>query len=115
MYSARRSLGWLLQVVTAAILVLAVLSHLIRVHLSGSYHGLPTYDDVASSFKNPLVVAEELILLAAALYHALYGLHTVLVEASLVREEKSKTIFTILGVILFAYALLLTLYIAIKL
>lgn len=110
MSSGRRGLGWLLQAATGAVLVVAVTSHLLRVHLSGSYKGLPTYEEVLASFKNPLVVAAELALLGAALYHALYGLHMVLVEASLVREEKSRRIFTALGLALFAYAFLLTLY-----
>ena len=83
--------------------------------MQGSYKGLPTYQEVVASFKNPLVVIVELSLLSAAIYHALYGLHMVLVEANFVREENSRKIFTLIGLLLFIYALALTLYIAFSL
>jgi len=112
--SRKGGLGWVLQALTGAVLTAVVVAHLVRVHLQGSYKGLPTYGEVLMAFKNPLVVASELALLVAALYHALYGLHMVLVEAKLVSEGKSRKMLSTLGILLFAYALLLTLYLAAK-
>ncbi len=114
MSSGRKSLGWIFQVITAVILVVAVLAHLLRVHIWGSYKGLPTYQDVIAAFKNPLVLGMELVLAGAAIYHALYGLHMVLVEANLVKEEKSRKILAILGSAMFIYALILSIILAIK-
>ncbi len=114
MFSPKKGAGWVLQVLTGALLTLLITLHLVRVHVQGSYKGLPTYEEVLRAFKNPVTVALELALVGAALYHALYGIHMVLVEAGILREDKSRKALSVLGALLFTYALALTLYLAVK-
>lgn len=100
---SRSGKAWLLQAVTGAILTLAVLAHIYRVHLTGSAHGIPTYEEVISALKNPLVMAGEMVLATAATFHALYGLHMVLVEAQLLREDVSKKVMLVIGIIIMTW------------
>ncbi|MCC6059305.1 MAG: hypothetical protein LM563_03570 [Thermofilum sp.] len=110
----RRGLGWLLQAVTGALLVVLISAHIVRVHLEGSYKGLPTYQDVLSAFKNPLIVAAELALSFSVIYHAMYGLYMVVVEAGLLGERRARALFTVAGVALAVYTLAVTAYLALK-
>ena len=110
----RRGLGWLLQAVTGVLLVLFVGAHIVRVHLEGSYKGLPTYRDVLAVFKNPLIVAAELALSLSVIYHAMYGLYMVVIEAGLLGERRAKAVFTAIGIVLVFYTLAVTAYLALK-
>lgn len=100
MPSGKSGVAWFLQAVTGAVLALAVSAHIVRVHLLGSAHGIPTYEEVLAALKNPLVMLGELVLAFSATYHALYGLHMVLVESKLLSEEKSRKVLTALGIAL---------------
>ncbi|MEM0267586.1 MAG: hypothetical protein QXT33_07230 [Thermofilum sp.] len=106
----KKGVGWVLQALTGVLLVLFVTAHIIRVHLEGSHKGLPTYEEVISAFKNPLIAAAELALAAAVTYHAMYGLYTVTVEAELLRERRARALFTALGAAIFTYTLAVTAY-----
>jgi len=100
---SRSGKAWFLQAVTGAILTLAALAHVYRVHLTGSAHGIPTYEEVIQALKNPLVMAGEVVLAVAATYHALYGLHMVLVEAQAMREDASKKILAGMGILIMTW------------
>jgi len=110
----RRGLGWLLQAVTGALLVLLIGAHIVRVHLEGSYKGLPTYQDVLAAFRNPLIVVAELALSISVIYHAMYGLYMVVIEAGLLGERRAKVLFAAVGSALAVYTLAVTAYLALR-
>lgn len=109
----KRGFGWLLQALTGVLLTFFVTAHIIRVHLEGSHKGLPTYEEVLSAFKNPLIVVAELVLAIAATYHAMYGLYMVAVEAELLSEGKARILFATLGVVVLLYIFAVTAYLAV--
>ncbi len=67
--------GWLLQRLTAIVLVPIVLVHIAMMHKWTS-HGLP-WDQVAARLSNPYWKVLEIVFLVVALYHGLNGLYGV--------------------------------------
>lgn len=71
--------GWLLQRVTAALVAILLVTHLWLLHYV--YLGEKiSFQRVAERLTSPPILAIELVLLGAAIYHALYGLRSILID-----------------------------------
>jgi succinate dehydrogenase cytochrome b556 subunit len=70
--------AWLFQRITAVLLIVCLAIHLILTHLL--HIGDLTYDTVGKRVAHGAVTALDIILLAAAIYHALNGLRMVLMD-----------------------------------
>lgn len=110
------SILWLLQMITALILIFAVGAHMIIMHLdtiaslfTSLPHGVEAVEwkAVAQRGRQISFVVAYIIFLAAAIYHGFYGLRNILIEAfSKYKIEKPVGwILVTLGVALFAYGL----------
>jgi succinate dehydrogenase hydrophobic membrane anchor protein len=71
-------LSWLFQRITAVLVIICLAIHLILTHLANI--GNLNYDTVGHRLAHGTVTAMDIILLAAALFHALNGLRMVLMD-----------------------------------
>lgn len=103
---------WLLQAVTGIILLFAVTLHIVRVHVYGSFRGLPTYRDVVLALRNPMIATLSVIFTIAVTYHALYGIKMVIVELSILKKsERLDKILLALGILINVYVILIMLFV----
>lgn len=70
--------AWLFQRITAVLLIVCLAIHLILTHILNI--GQLDYDSVGARATHASVTALDIILLAAAIYHALNGLRMVLMD-----------------------------------
>lgn len=70
--------SWLFQRVTGALLIVCLAVHLLFTHILNI--GQLDYENVANRLAHGALTAVDIILLAAALYHGLNGLRTVLMD-----------------------------------
>jgi succinate dehydrogenase cytochrome b556 subunit len=70
--------AWLFQRITAVLLLVCLVIHLIFTHLINI--GELDYDNVANRLAHGWLTAVDIILLASAVYHALNGLRMVLLD-----------------------------------
>jgi succinate dehydrogenase / fumarate reductase membrane anchor subunit len=84
--------GWLMQRITAALLAVVLGVHLYVLHFSGEHAAL-TVAGVSIRLKSLAYLLVDYSLLAAALYHGLYGLRSVLLDyISGGRTERALTV-----------------------
>ncbi len=76
---ARGVLGWLLQRLTAVLLVLVLGTHLYVLHFAGE-HAVLTVAGVSVRLKTVTYMLVDYSLLGLALYHGLYGLRSVILD-----------------------------------
>jgi succinate dehydrogenase cytochrome b556 subunit len=70
--------AWLFQRITAVLIIICLAIHLILTHILNI--GELDYSNVANRLAHASVIAVDLILLAAGIYHALNGLRMVLLD-----------------------------------
>ncbi|MBI4216373.1 MAG: hypothetical protein HY687_03150 [Chloroflexi bacterium] len=74
--------AWVLQRLTAAVVVVTIIMHLWLTHWAQAGREI-SFDEVSRRLQSPLFVAVDVLLLGAALYHALYGVRGILWELGL--------------------------------
>jgi len=96
-------LGWLLQRISAAIIFGILVTHVIVVEYTTPGEPI-TFAESVQRLQNPLFLALLLILLGVGLYHALYGLRSVILDFITVRNQKTltRTLFGI-GIAVFGF------------
>ena len=102
--------AWLLQAATGLLLVLLLGLHLIANHFVVQ-GGLQDYRDVVNYLTNPAILVLEVLFLVVVTTHALLGIRSVVFDLGLTRQtENAVTLFlTILGIVIVAYAVWLSL------
>ncbi len=93
--------AWLFQRITAALLIVCLAIHLILTHILNI--GDLTYDTVGKRVAHGSVTALDLILLAAAIYHALNGLRMVLMDYWFTSRKRSRALTIVLWVVGIAF------------
>ncbi len=112
---SREGIKWLLQAITGVILIFTVTLHIIRVHIYGSFKGLPTYGDVVFALRNPLMASLSIIFTLAVTYHALYGLKMVIDELSIIKNtELVNKILLIVGILINVYVIFIIIFVNLK-
>ena len=78
---------WLLQRISAVILIIALGLHIGFLHFSNAGEPL-NFSDVMTRMKTPVFIALDILLLIFGLYHALYGLYSVFLDFDSGKKEK---------------------------
>ncbi|MEA2063933.1 MAG: hypothetical protein U9P14_09570 [Gemmatimonadota bacterium] len=106
----RESTLWTLHLLTGCILAVVLGIHFGVMHLGGLFGidraGVLTFASVSTRSGMPFYLVVYLVLLAAALYHGLYGLRSIVLEVTVLGPVLQKTISVILilgGLGFFAY------------
>ena len=90
LWPAHQALGvwaWLLHRITGAAIILYGMAHLVVI--SYGLVGSQAFDRLMELFQTPLLLALELVLLAAVLYHMLNGLRIILFDLGVgIRRQK---------------------------
>jgi len=109
MESGTRTVGWLIQVVTGALVLLLVTLHMIANHFIVP-NGLRNFSDVVDYLRTPIVLFFEVTFLVVVTWHGLLGLRAVLFDFGLsARTERLITwVLTVVGVATVGYGLWLT-------
>jgi succinate dehydrogenase hydrophobic anchor subunit len=104
-----RSVGWLIQVVTGALVLLLVTLHMIANHFIVP-NGLRNFNDVVQYLRTPIVLFFEVMFLVVVTWHGLLGLRAVLFDFGLsARTERVVTwVLAVVGVATVGYGLWLT-------
>jgi succinate dehydrogenase membrane anchor subunit len=104
-----RTIGWLIQVVTGALVLLLVTLHMIANHFIVP-NGLRNFNDVVDYLRTPIVLFFEVSFLIVVTWHALLGLRAVLFDFGLsARTERMVTwVLAVIGVATVGYGLWLT-------
>jgi succinate dehydrogenase hydrophobic anchor subunit len=104
-----RSVGWLIQVVTGALVLLLVTLHMIANHFIVP-NGLRNFNDVVEYLRTPIVLFFEVMFLVVVTWHGLLGLRAVLFDFGLsARTERVVTwVLAVVGVATVGYGLWLT-------
>lgn len=108
----RESTLWFWHLLAGAVILVLLAVHMTIMHLDdlllllGLSHGDPIDQEIVFARSQQfLFMVTYILLLAAALYHGLYGLRTILFELTLSRalEKAVNLILTVSGLALFAY------------
>jgi len=104
-----RTVGWLIQVITGALVLLLVTLHMIANHFIVP-NGLRNFNDVVEYLRTPIVLFFEVMFLVVVTWHGLLGLRAVLFDFGLsARTERLITwLLAIVGVVTVGYGLWLT-------
>ena len=78
---------WLLQRISAAVIVIALGLHIAYLHFITAGDPL-TYAHILNRFKMPVLITFDLLLLIFGLYHALYGVYSVFLDFDAGKKEK---------------------------
>lgn len=78
---------WLLQRISAVILVITLGLHIGFLHFSNAGEPL-NYTDIMVRLKTPVLIILDILLLIFGLYHALYGLYSVFLDFDSGKKEK---------------------------
>jgi succinate dehydrogenase hydrophobic anchor subunit len=78
----RPSFAWLAQAVSGVLLLVLLTVHIVAQHFVVE-GGLRTYADVVAWIRNPVVFAVEALLLVCVTWHAIAGVHGVLLDLGL--------------------------------
>jgi succinate dehydrogenase membrane anchor subunit len=111
----RPTFAWLAQVVSGALLLVLLTVHMVAQHFVAR-QGLRSYAEVVAWIRNPLVFAVEALLLVTVTWHAVAGLHAVLLDLGL-RGRAERIVARILldlAVVTVGYGLYLLVAIAAK-
>lgn len=98
--------AWLLQRITAVLLIVGFASHLISTHIMAI--GELSYDNIAHRLASGFFVAMDVMLLAAVLYHALNGARMVILDYWLSAKAQRRALslaLWLVGVAAFIYSL----------
>ncbi len=109
---ARRPGTWIWQALSGIGLLVLLTLHMIANHFVRE-GGLQTYQDVIDYLSNPLIIVLEVAFLAVVTYHALLGVRAIFTDLGLSDQTMTtiNRILTVLGVIMVAWGVFLTLYI----
>jgi succinate dehydrogenase / fumarate reductase, cytochrome b subunit len=97
---------WLLQRVSAVVLLVALVSHLVATHLLNL--GELSYDNIAHRLASVCFIVIDVALLAAAIFHALNGTRMVLLDYFFAQARSRRildTLLLVVGVAAFGYGL----------
>jgi succinate dehydrogenase membrane anchor subunit len=106
---------WLAQVVSGVLLLVLMTVHMVAQHFVVE-GGLRTYADVVAWIRNPVVFAVEVLLVVTVTWHAIAGVHAVLLDLGL-RGRAERTVARLLpavAVATVAYGLWLLTTIALR-
>ncbi|MBW2147283.1 MAG: hypothetical protein JRI22_09720 [Deltaproteobacteria bacterium] len=78
---------WLLQRISAVVIVIALGLHIGFLHFSHGGDPL-NYSDIIPRLKTPILISLDILLLIFGLYHALYGLYAVFLDFNSGKKEK---------------------------
>ena len=78
---------WLLQRISAVILVIALGLHIGFLHFSNAGEPL-NYSDIMVRLKTSIFISLDILLLIIGLYHALYGLYSVFLDFDSGKKER---------------------------
>lgn len=70
---------WLIKMLTGPIIIVIIFVHMIVNHLLPE-SGLMTYNDVVNYFRNPWIVAMEIVLLTTVVTHSLLGVRSIILD-----------------------------------
>lgn len=103
------TVGWFIQVVTGALVLVLVTLHMIANHFLVP-GGLRDFHDVVEYLRTPIILVLEVAFLVVVTWHGLLGLRAVLFDFGLSpRTERAITwILTVVGIATVAYGLWLT-------
>ncbi len=103
------TVGWFIQVVTGALVLVLVTLHMIANHFIVP-GGLRDFHDVVEYLRTPIILVLEVAFLVVVTWHGLLGLRAVLFDFGLSpRTERAITwILTVVGIATVAYGLWLT-------
>jgi succinate dehydrogenase hydrophobic anchor subunit len=103
------TVGWLIQVITGALVLLLVTLHMIANHFIVP-NGLRSFTDVVDYLRTPIVLFFEVTFLVVVTWHGLLGLRAVLFDFGLSRRtERAITgVLAVVGVVTVGYGLWLT-------
>jgi succinate dehydrogenase hydrophobic anchor subunit len=107
--------AWIAQVVSGGLLLVLLTVHMIANHFVVK-GGLRNYAQVAAYVGNPLILAVEITFLLVVTWHAMLGLHAVLLDLGLRGRARriAARLLTGLGVATIAYGLWLLVTVASK-
>lgn len=88
--SRQGMLGWLLQRLSAIIIFAILVTHIIVIHYTTPGEPI-TFAESIQRLENPIFVVLWLLLLGAALYHALYGVRNILLDFVTVANKRTLT------------------------
>jgi succinate dehydrogenase / fumarate reductase, cytochrome b subunit len=97
---------WLLQRVSAVILLVSLITHLVATHLLSI--GKLSFDNVAQRLASAFFISMDILLLAAAIFHALNGTRMVLLDYWFAERRSRRildAVLTVFGVAAFGYGL----------
>lgn len=101
---------WLLSLVSTAIILVLLGAHFALMHYSPVFYGesveeVRSFQAMLARGRNGAQFAIYLLLLAAALYHGLYGLRGIVLELPFARQwSRAVSVFMlIIGLVFFAY------------
>ncbi|MCP4576188.1 MAG: succinate dehydrogenase, hydrophobic membrane anchor protein [Deltaproteobacteria bacterium] len=87
--------AWLIQRISAVILVIALGLHIGFLHFANAGEPL-NYADIMTRLKTPVLISLDILLLIFGLYHALYGLYAVFLDFDSGNKER----IVVLGVLI---------------
>src|ERR1039457_5810796 len=96
--------AWLMQRVTAVLLIACLAIHLTATHIFNI--GKLDFDNIAARLANYGMVVVDLTLLAAGLFHALNGLRMVLMDYWFTSRSRARVLYGVLwvvGIVLMVY------------
>ena len=91
----RPTFAWLAQTVTGVLMLVLLTVHMVAQHLVVE-GGLRTYGQVIAWIRNPVVLVVEALLLVCVTWHAIAGVHGVLLDLGL-RGRAERIVARILG------------------
>lgn len=98
--------AWLLQRISAVVLLVGLMVHLIATHIFNI--GQLSYTNIAERLQSVFFIVVDVLLLAAAIYHALNGVRMVLLDYWFSQRSTRRVLDTVLvvfGVAAFGYGL----------
>jgi succinate dehydrogenase hydrophobic anchor subunit len=93
----RPAVIWMAQAVSGVLLLVLMTVHMVAQHFVVA-GGLRTYADVAAWIRNPVVYATEVLLLLTVTWHAIAGVHAVLLDLGLRGRAERRAARVLLGV-----------------
>ena len=97
---------WLLQRVSAVILLVSLITHLVATHLLNM--GKLSYDNIGQRLASGFFITMDILLLAAAIFHALNGTRMVLLDYWFAERRTRRMLDTallVIGAAAFGYGL----------
>jgi succinate dehydrogenase hydrophobic anchor subunit len=91
----RPTFAWVAQVVSGVLLLVLLTVHVVAQHFVVD-GGLRTYADVVAWIRNPVVFAVEALLLVCVTWHAIAGVHGILLDLGL-RGRAERVVARVLG------------------